>query len=97
MSTKPIKARRMWANKIDLSDPLGFRVFSERRLNERTMATTPIAVLDISDEEALIEQVAKVLAGGHFQTKSVREMWSQAAEDVFSSMGIIRPKRKGRT
>lgn len=99
MSTKHkrIKARRMWCNR-------GMSAFHDKPgfVNTATMNAMecPVAILDISNPEALIEQVATTLYG---DDKNVwrdlgevgRNIWCEEARAVLESLGII-AKRKAK-
>lgn len=103
MTTKPIKARRMWAD----SDPkfthgLRLQVYGSRRDQRGSrpdLKPTPVAVLDVSDEAALIEQARKVIidvidVGDDMDDGINGPLSYHTASAVLTSLGIIRPQGK---
>lgn len=61
---------------------------------------SPVAVIDVSDPDALIEVVARALLGGgpnswDRQTKWIREIHRQDANAALTALGVL-PKRRGK-
>ena len=98
MSTKRIKARRMWAtyNTCDRLPSIAYLKHSE-------LPVKPVAVLDLSDPAALVEQVAKASADvtDHQWQKwdgEDRAIHRRLARDVLKSLGLLSGKAgKGKT
>ena len=100
MSTKnkKPKARRMWADA-----DFGQRLCSLIHRN-KVRCTVPVAVLDVSDEAALIEVVAAAICGRTFSKSYTKwkslpgvaqQGWRNIAAEALTALGVL-PKRRGR-
>jgi len=93
--TKRIKAKRMYAP-ISKSRNIGYWCANAHSVEG--LANVPVAVLDVSDEAALIEQVARALHGGSWTydvgEEFTREPYRDNARAVLESLGIIKSKSR---
>lgn len=87
-----IKAVRMWVNPVDLEDRSLERLTLTKRLDDRDhlVTITPVAVLDMSDPEALVTQASRHI----FYNVHLREGNScEIARAVLTSLGVLPAKR----
>jgi hypothetical protein len=102
MSTKPKKpkARRMWANPHFVSIPKGDIVCFNNKL---VCVTHPVAVIDVSDEAALIEVVAAAICGRTFSKSYTKwkslpgvaqQGWRNIAAEALTALGVLPKRRK---
>lgn len=97
-----IKARKMWAN-IALNAPVPIQIsesFNDamaKRCYLQTTKSIPVAVLDLSDLDAMIAQIVIALRDAHFKRGGkVGQFWYEDAIAVLQSLGLLPQKRKGR-
>ena len=98
---KKPKARRMWANPHFVSIPKGDIVCFNNKL---VCVTHPVAVLDVSDEAALIEVVARGLHGNDESNlgwgwknmgEDIQSIYKDDARAALTALGVL-PKRKSK-
>lgn len=88
---KGVKARRMYASPYDMAG--NFLVFHP---STKWGKIIPVAVLNVSDEAALIEQAALALCPYALSDidPSLLQIYKRAAFNVLESLGIIKKARK---
>ena len=96
---KKPKARRMWANPHFVSIPKGDIVCFNNKL---VCVTHPVAVLDVSDEAALIEVVAVAITDDQYPREvwaalenALRDSYRDSARAALTALGVL-PKRRGK-
>lgn len=82
---KKPKARRMWASQQ------GGTVYPHKACFIDRTSATPVAVLDVSDEAALIEVVGDAILEQYVQCSDV----NHAARAALTALGVL-PKRRGK-
>jgi len=93
---KKPKARRMWADA-----DFGQRLCSLIHRN-KVRCTVPVAVLDVSDEAALIEVVAVAITDDQYPREvwaaldnELRDSYRDSARAALIALGVL-PKRRGK-
>jgi len=93
---KKPKARRMWADA-----DFGQRLCSLIHRN-KVRCTVPVAVLDVSDEAALIEVVAVAITDDQYPREvwaaldnELRDSYRDSARAALTALGVL-PKRRGK-
>lgn len=85
--THKCKARRMWAKQGEV-----FTTKIRAACSLGLAPAKPVAVLDVSDPDALIEQAAEAIRKC-WPGAIMHEVWIKEARAVLASLGIIRQKR----
>ena len=94
---RPIRARLMWTC-IGFGPTTLYAVIRAAKVRRKGIEI-PVAVLDLSDEEKLVEQVAEAINGDEvpldFMEDIDRDAYLKTARAALDSLGLLRRKRKG--